>query len=205
MTKYFLCSFVILLISCRSDYAGLRTSRENKDCSKTFANNFRTSWYTASVDVYGRHLSGLLLIKDLEDGKYRTVFTNEAGISLFDFEFSEGGALEVKRVVKQLDRKAVINTLADDFALLLRMPFKGKSLVSYETGDELLYAAVGKNDIAYLVTDRECSSLRRLEIGSKRSRKVSILLKGEYFQPENIEIDHHNFKMTIRLKKIAGR
>lgn len=167
-----------------------------------FEKDFETAWYSATVDVYGKHLSGLLLVKNMGDGNVRTAFTNEAGVTFFDFQFSRDGNFEVKKVIKQLDRKPVINTFRDDFSLLLLLPFKGRSLQRYERGDEIFLASRQKNESAYFITDRECASLRRLEWASKRKPKVSILLTGEYNQPETAAITHHTFDMVINLKKI---
>jgi hypothetical protein len=199
--KYLLFSMLLSCLACRSDYDGLHSSNAGRNCAELFNIPFKTSWYSASIDVYGKHLSGLLLIKEL-DGNYRTVFTNEAGVTFFDFEFSKEGSFSVKRVIRQLDRKAVINVLRDDFSLLLRIPFNTTVLERMEDDDEIFYMSRSEDGRAFIVTDAACSSIKRLESGSKRSRKVSILLRGEYFQPGDIKIDHHTFDMTIGLKKI---
>lgn len=167
-----------------------------------FSREFQTAWYAATVDVYGKHMSGLLLIKNMADGRFRTVLTNEAGVTFFDFEFSRDGAFEVKKVIKQLDRKPVLNTLRDDFSLILLIPFKAGSLERFEKDDEIFVASRRKNGIAYFITGPDCASLRRLEWASKRKPKVTISLSGEYSQPVTAAITHHNFDMVINLKKI---
>jgi hypothetical protein len=201
MMRYLLCSLAILLFSCRSQYKGLQPMVVKESCSGKFDKEFKTSWYNTSIDVYGKHLSGLLLIKDTGEG-YRTVFTNEAGVTFFDFSFGVDGSFKVVKVIKQLDRKPVINTLRDDFALMLRLPFRNQVLESYTIGEEIFLASAQKSGTAYFITDMECASLRRLEWGSKGKRKVSILVSGAYDQPAALEIRHHTFDMVINLKKI---
>jgi hypothetical protein len=200
--KYFLFSLSLFLVSCASSYKGMIASPV-AGCLEKFGHGvFGTSWYTAGIDVYGRHLSGLLLVKRMEDKSYRMVFTNEAGVTFFDFEFSDSGAFSVRRVIKQLDRKPVINTLKDDFALLLGLYFRGvRPVVRYNDG-EVFYGVNQKKRTAYFITDPECASLRRLELGSKRKSLVSIDLDGNRFMPDKIVIRHHSFDMVINLKKI---
>jgi hypothetical protein len=173
------------------------------DCIDNFREQPQTSWYSATIDVYGKHLSGLLLVKNMEDGRFRTVFTSEAGVTFFDFEFKGFDGFRVHKVIPQLDRKAVINTLRKDFALMLRLPFTSSRLEVFRLEDEILTAAPQKNGTAYFITDTECASLRRLEWASKGKRVVSIVVEGPYEQPVSMQIDHHNFNMTIRLKKIS--
>ena len=57
-------------------------------CIKKFKPVFQSDWYAASIDVVGKHLSGLLLFKSMPDSSMRVVFTNEAGIKFFDFGFA---------------------------------------------------------------------------------------------------------------------
>jgi hypothetical protein len=200
--RFLLYSAVVLIISsCRSDYQGLQNSTSEADCLENFASDFKTTWYAASIDVYGKHMSGLLLVKKFGEN-YRTVFTNESGVTLLDFEIGENGSFEVRKVIKQLDRKAVIKTLRDDFTLMLQLPFKKESGDVFMRADEKYHSVRQKNEIAYFITDKECASLRRLELGSKRKRKVSILVTGNYDQPTSMEITHHTFDMVIKLKKI---
>jgi hypothetical protein len=82
------------------------------------------------------------------------------------------------------------------------LPFRDRQVVKYERGDEIVLASNQGKGRAYFITDRDCASLRRLELASSRKRKVSIALSGEYNRPASMEITHHNFEMVIRLKKI---
>jgi hypothetical protein len=200
--RYLLFSAIIALCACKSEYKGLQASGPSSGCFEKLGGEVGTSWYSATIDVYGRHMSGLLLIKNTGGGNYRTVFTNEAGVSFFDFEFDRTRGFAVKRIISQLDRKPVINTLREDFSLLLGLPFRGTPLTRLVRGDEVYHAVKQKNQTAYFITDRECASLRRLELGSARKRKVSISVIGSFSRPDGVEISHHTFDMVIKLKRI---
>jgi hypothetical protein len=202
MTRYLLFSALLVLCACKSEYKGLQASGSSSGCFEKLGGAVGTSWYSATIDVYGRHMSGLLFIKNTGGGNYRTVFTNEAGVSLFDFEFDSTRGFAVKRIINQLDRKPVVNTLREDFSLLLGLPFRGTHLTRLVRDNEVYHAAKQKNHTAYFITDGDCASLRRLELGSARKQKVTISVIGPFTQPDAIEIIHHTFDMVIKLKKI---
>jgi len=202
--RFLLCSIVLLAVGCSSAYKGLTPSPVDKVCAERMRpKGIGTSWYTTSIDVVGKHLSGLLLVKEMPDSSRRVVFTNEAGITFLDFEFKASGAFQVKQVINQLDHKAVVELLRKDFALMLGIPFEGGSYTAWSTDTEIFYGVAQKKETAYFITDRECGSLRRLELGSKRKRKVSVTFVGaDHRQPDGVTLQHYTFNMVIVLKKL---
>src|SRR6185369_7920767 len=110
----------LLLMRCASDYKGLQATAPDDACAaRIVPARVNTSWYNADVDVVGRHISGLLLVKHMPDSSYRVVFTNEAGVTFFDFGFLTNGDFKVYNAIHQLNKKAVIQTLRKDFELVL--------------------------------------------------------------------------------------
>jgi len=203
-TRSLLCSLVLLAAGCSSAYKGLIPAPVDKACAERMRpGGIGTSWYTASIDVVGKHLSGLLLVKEMPDSSRRVVFTNEAGITFLDFEFGAKGAFQVKQVIRQLDHKAVVELLRKDFALMLGIPFEGGNYAAWAADTEIFYGVAQKKETAYFITDRECASLRRLELGSRRKRKVTVTFTGtDPRQPEGLTLQHYTFNMVIVLKKL---
>jgi hypothetical protein len=189
--------------SCVSEYKQLRPINADKNCIvRNRPSALSTSWYTATIDVVGKHLSGLLFIKNMPDHSNRIVFTNEAGVKFFDFEFDSLDHFQVKQVISQLDRKPVLTVLSQDFALMMAIPFKGE-LSSWEKHEELYFGSQeGKSIFNYFVTPKDCSSVLRLESGSKRKKKVTIHRYGQAFAPDSIRIQHNTFAMSIGLRKL---
>lgn len=190
-----------VLLSCASDYRYLQAVEPDKSCVDKFLPfKIETSWYNTSVDVVGKHLSGLLLIKNMPDHSQRVVFTNEAGVTFFDFGFLPDGTFKVYNIVKQMDKRPVIQTLRKDFELILGIPFRQGNVQRWSLEDDLFYGVKQKNETAYFITSKDCASLRRLEWGSTRKRMVTAALKGEnHHAPDSIEIKHHTFNMQIKL------
>jgi hypothetical protein len=181
----------------------MQTVDSDPSCIRKLAPDyFETSWYHASVDVMGRHISGLLLIKNMADSAQRIVFTNETGLTYFDFGFSKDGKFKVFNIIKQLDRGPIIQTLQKDFRLILGLQFRDASYEVAIRDDEVFYGVRQKSETAYFITTKDCASLRRLELGSDRKRKVTVLVSGDgYPQPDNIELVHNTFDMQIKLTR----
>ncbi|HMG91724.1 MAG TPA: hypothetical protein VK589_16815 [Chryseolinea sp.] len=194
----------VCLIGCASEYAHLQKTQNDGDCpNRILPLVIQTSWYDASVDVSGRHISGLLLFKNMPDSSKRIVFTNEAGLTFFDFSFSKAGRFSVVSVIKQFNRKAVIQTLEKDFALVLGIPFLDGVRERYTTVDDVYFGFKQKNGTAYFITNKDCASLLRLEWGDKGKRLVTVRTPGSGFPtPATIEVDHHTFRMNIKLTRI---
>jgi hypothetical protein len=202
--RLLLYSILLILAGCKSDYKLLKPVQTDKACTEKISPKaIETSWFTASIDVIGKHISGLLFIKRMNDQTTRVVFTNEPGVKFFDFEFGPVGQFKAIDVIPQLDKKAVVNTLRKDFDLLLGIPFRNP-LQAWQLGDEIYYGAVQKKETAYFITDRDCASLQRMELGSKRKKKVTVTLLGSQpGSPDSVTIHHHTFAMDIVLKKLV--
>jgi hypothetical protein len=195
----------LLLLACASDYKGLRSVAVDEVCAKKVRpGSLQTSWYDASVDVTGKHISGLLLIKKMPDSSDRVVFTNEAGIKFLDFEWKKNDAFTAHHVIRQLNKKAVIGLLRQDFELMLGKPFKNPAVEAWENKGEIFYGVTQKKETHYFITARECASLLRIESGSDKKRKVSMWLYGDNrHKPDSIRLKHHTFVMEISLIKLA--
>ena len=204
MRYLLLSSFCVLLfVGCSSTYKDLQKVQSgNLSCIHKFVPVFHADWYNASVDVIGKHLSGLLLFKTMADSSVRIVFTNEVGVTFFNFELAKRGDFKVHQVISQLDRKPVITLLRKDFELIL-MRGTSKKLQIFTRNGEIFYAQPGKKETDYFITDKDCASLLRIEKASKRKKKAEVLLIGDRQKaPDSVYLKHFTFDMQIALKKI---
>ncbi len=194
----------LLLAGCASDYRHLKTAEPDDPCELRLIPNLTSpSWFDASIDVAGQHISGLLLIKTMADSSRRVVFTNEAGITYLDFGFLRDGTFKVFNVIHQLNRKAVITTLRKDFELIIGLPFHKGKFLRFVAGEEVYFGVKQKKETAYFITSKDCASLQRMERGSARKRVVSVSVQPPgYPTPERLELTHHTFNMQIKLTRI---
>ena len=203
LIRYLRLNLCALLLSCTSAYRSLKPAQVDVACTgKMIPSSITTSWYQASIDVANKHLSGLVLIKNMPDSSQRVVFTSEAGVTFFDFGFKRPEKFTVHSIIKKLDRKPLIKTLRKDFELMLGKPFARGGLQSWKTQNENFFGVTQNKETAYFITNKDCSSLRRLELGTKRKRKVSIQIIGAgYPLPDTLDITHYIFPLKIRLTR----
>jgi hypothetical protein len=194
---------IILLTNCQSAYKSLKPVQSSTECVRKFKPVFKANWYNATIDVIGKHISGLLLFKTMPDNSMRVVFTNEVGVTFLDFEFKKDGTFKAHQIIEQMNKKAVINLLRKDFELIMMRGLTSQNLKAYQQNDEVFYALAGKKETDYFITDKDCASLLRIEKASKRTKKVEVRSWSDKNQaPDSVHLKHFTFDMQIGLKKI---
>jgi hypothetical protein len=196
-------SLFYLNISC-NQYRHLKRTPPEELCIEKFKPDFRREEYKTSVEVIGKHISGLLLIKYMPDSSTRIVFTNEMGLSFFDFGFSQNNGFIVYHIVAQMNKAALIKTLRKDFDLILfRNMDRNKSYNLIDSAN-IYHAYPQEKGINYYITDESCSRLIKMQRSSDKKPIMEALfydnLPGN--SPDSISIRHLNFKFSISLKKI---
>ena len=150
----------------------------------------------------GKHLSGLMIVKHMADSSTRVVVTNETGVKFLDFEYGANRSFKVHHILEQLNKKAVVRLLENDFKLILGLPFYHVPITSFQSGNDLYYRVPDGRKYHYFVTDQSCSELSQIESGSSRKRVVTLKRFGDPVQPDSINLHHHTFAMKMTLKKL---
>lgn len=198
-----LSSVLILFCGCSTLYRQLKPVGGDPMAIARLQPAFGVGMYKTSVDVTGKHLSGVLIIKKMPDSSIRTVFTSELGFTFFDFQWPVAGGFAVNSILKQLDKPAVIKTLRKDFEgiLMNRLPY-AKSAIRTD-GNFLYHVFSNKKDYYYYITDSVYNSLIRLERAGKRKKVTTVTMDvAPAHIPDSIHIIHHNFAFDIKLKKM---
>lgn len=198
-----LSSCIIILLGCSSAYKHLKVTTGDANNLQKFKPVFSVALYKAGVDVLGNHLSGLLLIKRMPDSSIRMVFSNEIGFKFFDFGFTTDGGFKVFSIIPQMNKKALIKTLRQDFELIM-MEHTDDANVLIRKDEGLIYytfrRAKGYN---HYITNELGNELVRLERSSKRKPVLEAIMKN-YTRgvPDTIGVTHKNFSFTIGLKRL---
>ncbi|MBZ4189823.1 hypothetical protein [Niabella beijingensis] len=197
-------SLLLFLAGCAPvAYKQLQKSEGDVHCIERYRPQIRRALYRTSVDVAGNHLSGILLVKQMPDSTTRIVFTNEAGFTFFDFEFTAGGGFRVHSIISKMDKEAVRKTLRKDFELVLMNRLNAATATVFKKQEEYYYTFRNGKDRYYYITDAGCTRLLRMERGDTKKKVVeatSGVLQGGV--PETVVIRHSNFNFTIELKRI---
>ncbi|HEU4791474.1 MAG TPA: hypothetical protein VFS71_17435 [Flavobacterium sp.] len=153
--------------------------------------------YKANISVYGKELTGIFIAKKINDTAHRVVFTTEFGNKLMDFEISETD-FKVNFIVEELDRKIVVNTLINDFRLLLRSQYRISE--QFENNDNRVYKALDNDKMNYLFVSKATDKLSKIVHASKRKEVINIFYTAESnIFAEKIIIQHQNIKLKIEL------
>lgn len=198
-------SWILLLTACTSAYKHLQKMQGDVSCIQQFKPDFSNALYYTEVNVVGKHLSGLLLIKQMPDSSTRMVFSNEAGFKFFDFSFEKDGGFKVYYVIEQLNKKAVITTLRKDFEIILMHPVNMQhGFVKQDTASgNNYYTFPQEKGFNYYITDSSCKKMIRMERASKRRAVVEIHeFDSENGLPDSIGITHTQFNFNIGLKRL---
>ena len=201
--RYLLFINLLFCLACASPYKGFQNAVGDITCVQKFRPVFASALYNTQVNVVGRHLSGLLLIKTMPDSSIRMVFSNEMGFKFFDFEFSARDSFFVHYIIKKMNRKAVIKTLRKDFELILMRHFDTLKAQVKKEGELTYFVFPQGKEYNSFITNSNCTELVRIEKASKRKIKVQVIMQNYAGGvPDTIGITHKNINFTIGLKRL---
>lgn len=193
------CLLAIIMVSCGSVTKNYTPKKLDKTSFEVpYFKDSKTDYvYKANITVYGHDLTGIFIAKKINDTTHRVVFTTEFGNKLLDFEISEK-TFKVNSIVSELDRKILVNTLRDDFRLLLKKEYQIQEQFENES-DDIYKSAYGKRD-NYLFISKKDRKLEKVINSSKTKEKITLLFNSENdIFAEKIEIIHQNIKLKIEL------
>lgn len=193
------CFLAIVLVSCGSVTKNYTPKKLDKTSYEVphFSDSKTDYVYKTNITVYGNEISGIFIAKKINDTLHRIVFTTEFGNKLLDFEISET-SFKVNSIVSELDRKILINTLREDFRLLLKKEYLIQE--QFENDSANIYKSKdGKRD-NYLFISKKDNRLEKVVHSSQTKEKFTLIFSSENnIFAEKIEIIHQNIKLKIEL------
>ena len=193
------CFLAIVLVSCGSVTKNYTPKKLDKTSYEVpyFSDSKSDYVYKANISVYGNELSGIFIAKKINETTHRIVFTTEFGNKLMDFEISETD-FKVNSIVSELDRKILINTLKEDFRLLLKKQY----VIQEQFEDEFhnIYKSEDGNRDNYIFLSKKNQKLEKIVHSSKTKEKFTLIYNSENnIFAEKIQIIHQNIKLKIEL------
>ena len=198
------CFLAIVLVSCGAvtkNYTPKKLDRTSYQVPY-FADSKTDYVYKTNITVYGHEMSGIFIAKKINDTTHRIVFTTEFGNKLMDFEISETD-FKINSIVHELDRKILINTLREDFRLLLKKDYIFQQQFENES-DDIYKSQDGKRD-NYLFISKKDQKLEKVVQSSKTKEKFTLTFSSENnIFAEKILINHQNIKLKIELNYLKS-
>jgi hypothetical protein len=137
----------------------------------------------------------------MPDSTLRVVFTNEAGVKFFDYEFSKTGSFRIVESIKPLKRKVVSNVLRKDLALATLLKVRTGVVPGVSANAQSKIYTLGiKDDVNRFTIDNNCSQLTRAERYDDDAVKARVTFYGSPAVPDSIFVSHVDFDMDIRLR-----
>lgn len=159
--------------------------------------------YKAKIEVYNKNFGGILIVKKTGPKSHRVVFTTEFGSKLLDFQY-DGDTFTKNFVVKDLDRKFIINILKYDFKSLITE--KSEILEVFSAEEQYVFKTKFEDRFNFYFFDKETASLEKIINTSKIKEKVVInFISSEENIADSISIKHNNIKLKIDLEKFKKK
>lgn len=197
------CSLVFLAVSCKTYQ--LTGAKPIQDSEKTVENLYFSSGedyvYKCQMDIYKNHVSGILIIKKLNETTHRVAMTSDFGNKLIDFEISENN-FKLNYVLPDLDKKIVINFLKNDFQLLLKRKYPVNE--SFENDQAKIYLSKADNKAYYLFFNKENGLLKEIVYTKNNKEKIDFTFEAKkHIFADSLNLQHKDFKINIKLFQIT--
>ncbi len=191
--------FVFILVGCASypkknGFQSVETVQK-KTLNPYFSDTSKDYVYKAKIEAFDKSFGGLLIVKKIGPAHHRIVFTTEMGNTLFDFSL-QGDDFKVNRILKEMDRKILINVLKRDFKTLIAE--HPPVMRTFKNGKDIVTETkiLSKKHYFYH-TEGQLNTIARVK-GSKE--KVMFLFsETKNSMAGKVQILHKTFPLTITL------
>lgn len=179
---------------------GSSTTLSESNYKPIFQGDFKSFLFKTTMSYGDKfELGGMLMLKQLSEGNYRTIFLTKFGMTLFDFEFGNQGFI-VHKSLEQLDKKIFLKIIEQDIEMLLARGLLGNNAVIFDTKPEQPIIKTKINNKTHLLVQDKNLHLTAIH----RANKVHIDLSNHLDNiPQEIHITHQNIplKMSLFLMK----
>lgn len=194
---------LVLFVSCKT--YKLTDAKPVQSSEKTVENLYFSSGedyvYKCQMDIYKNHVSGILIIKKLNETTHRVAMTSDFGNKLIDFEISEND-FKLNYVLPDLDKKIVINFLKNDFQQLLKRQYSVNE--SFENDHSKIYLSKVDHKTYYLFFNKENGLLKEIIYTRNNKEKIDFTFEAKkHIFADSLNLQHKDFKINIKLFQIT--
>lgn len=157
--------------------------------------------YKCQIDIYKNHVSGILILKKINESAHRVVLTSDFGNKLIDFEISDND-FKLNYVLPDLDKKIVINFLKNDFQELLRQKYPVTE--SFENENQKIYLSKTDKKTYYLFFNKEDGLMKQIIYTKNNKEKIDFTFDAKkHIFADSLNLQHKDFKINIKLFQIT--
>lgn len=193
---YSLCLFGI--VSCKTYQPNFEFIVSNQEIKNPYFADLNQEYiYTVTISAYKKTISGILVIKAIDNITHRVLMATEFGNTLLDLTVTPTGYAK-NYAMPDLDKKIILNLLSHDFFVMLNENWTSNS--SCQNLEESIYKTQFKNKTYYLTYTK--NKLYQIDyVGSKKKMQVNFNEVDEN-QAKKIQLQHYNLDITIQMTQI---
>jgi len=204
LLQSFLYSLIFLLLASCKTYK-LTNVKSISNSETTVENLYFSSnedyVYKCQMDIYNNHVSGILIIKKINQTTHRVVMTSDFGNKLIDFEISDND-FKLNYVLPDLNKKLVINFLKNDFQRLLKREYPVTE--SFEDDNSKIYLSKIEDQSFYLFYNKDNSLLKKVIYTKNNKEKIDFTFDAKkHIFADSIDLQHKDFNINIKLFQIT--
>jgi len=171
-----------------------------------FDSSFEKALFKGSLDISKHHLTGLFFLKRVSGNSVRIVFSNEMGMTFFDFEF-KGEDFIVHYCFPSLKRASLLKILKNDFRLLLipdTTVTRMKPGRSRDPGLLVFRVKSSRGSFQYTV-DKDSRKICRIQTSRSIMGRTDLRVQGDKNQhPEKIRLFNPAIGLHINMTFLSN-
>lgn len=194
--RYLLLSSMLILMACTTSKKISQQSTGNK--IPVFQWDTITT-FKANITVLNRDYTGMMILNRENDSSYRVILTTGVGPKLIDMSITSKGYTKLY-AIKQLNRKALLNMLWEDFGTMVNIFAKNELLPT--SSETVCFPVRKKLTACYNFETKQLSpSSAYFMEGSDMKTKISYFYDDKN-HPDSVVIEHLSFNMSYYFKKL---
>lgn len=202
MRQILLISFLFVLSSC-SVFRPTHSADNQPETVFSVDNHYFSQLneehiFRANLTFFKKEISGFLVIKKTDDHMHRVVLTSDFGNTLVDFSIFENAPYQVNFVMPDLDRKMILNFLAEDFQIALHPSFE----MNEKSIDNLhsIFKGKFKKKKITILQDSISNNIQEIILSNKRKPKARFLFENK--NNTSFKIIHKKPPIQMEFNKI---
>lgn len=199
MNRFLIYSLLCFLVSCGTAFR-LDKSFLSEKAKKTIENqhfsNKKEHIYRANISAYGHSFNGIFVAKQINENHQRVALTTDFGNTLLDFSFINN-KLKINHMQDDLNRRIIINTLANDFQNLLKPFFICNE--KFSDGTSTVWKCEDSKGNIYLFENEKQQIFKQVNTKKLKKYTTFAFLLDEENVIKKINIQHHTIDVEIIL------
>ena len=167
-----------------------------------FANADIDYVYKTKIKAYNNDFGGILIIKKIKENNHRIVFATNFGNKIFDFELINN-EMKTHFIMKELDRKIIINTLKRDFQTLTQEHNKINKAFSDDEGHLIFQSKTEKRFNHYFVNQQTKKLTQIINTNHSKEKVILSFSNIKNSIAENINIQHLTAPIEINISYLS--